>query len=210
MGRGKIEMKKIENAAKMQLSFSKRRYGLYKKAQQLNLLCDAHISLIIRSPTGRFYDFITPTTTAKKMIDRYQKTKKIDLWHTLYQKMKEDLEKLTERNDMLKREIGQRRGKDLDGLSFAQLFQLEQEMNSTLDAVRLLQVRDVKVKTYTLHKQVTSLDGTHERLKHEIAILEGDYLTDVTVANPNSEYGVTHLLTYRPHRGHPVMVMKDA
>uniref|UniRef100_A0A803P9L4 Uncharacterized protein n=1 Tax=Cannabis sativa TaxID=3483 RepID=A0A803P9L4_CANSA len=41
MGRGKIEIKRIENANSRQVTFSKRRAGLLKKAQELAILCDA-------------------------------------------------------------------------------------------------------------------------------------------------------------------------
>ncbi|KAK8607483.1 hypothetical protein V6N13_053216 [Hibiscus sabdariffa] len=41
MGRGKIEIKKIENATSRQVTYSKRRNGLFKKAQELTVPCDA-------------------------------------------------------------------------------------------------------------------------------------------------------------------------
>uniref|UniRef100_A0A0D3GJP8 MADS-box domain-containing protein n=1 Tax=Oryza barthii TaxID=65489 RepID=A0A0D3GJP8_9ORYZ len=41
MGRGKIEMKRIEDATRRQVTFSKRRAGFLKKAHELAVLCDA-------------------------------------------------------------------------------------------------------------------------------------------------------------------------
>ena len=57
MGRGKIEIKKIENANSRQVTFSKRRTGLLKKAQELAILCDAEVAVIIFSNTGKLFEF---------------------------------------------------------------------------------------------------------------------------------------------------------
>ncbi|OEL24287.1 MADS-box transcription factor 27 [Dichanthelium oligosanthes] len=57
MGRGKIEIKRIDNATNRQVTFSKRRSGLFKKAKELAILCDAEVGLIVFSSTGRLYDF---------------------------------------------------------------------------------------------------------------------------------------------------------
>ncbi|GJS50417.1 ribonuclease H-like domain-containing protein [Tanacetum coccineum] len=57
MGRGRIEIKKIENASSRQVTFSKRRTGLMKKAKELAILCDAEVGVIIFSSTGKLYEF---------------------------------------------------------------------------------------------------------------------------------------------------------
>jgi MADS-box transcription factor len=57
MGRGKIEIKKIENPTSRQVTFSKRRGGLLKKAHELAVLCDAEVALIIFSSTGKLFEF---------------------------------------------------------------------------------------------------------------------------------------------------------
>ncbi|KAI3458217.1 hypothetical protein Pfo_014880 [Paulownia fortunei] len=45
MVRGKVQMKRIENASSRQVTFSKRRNGLLKKAYELSVLCDAEAQL---------------------------------------------------------------------------------------------------------------------------------------------------------------------
>ncbi|CAN4098010.1 unnamed protein product [Withania somnifera] len=55
MGRGKIEIKRIENNTNRQVTFCKRRNGLLKKAYELSVLCEAEIALIVFSTRGRFY-----------------------------------------------------------------------------------------------------------------------------------------------------------
>ena len=57
MGRGKIEIKRIENTTNRQVTFCKRRNGLLKKAYELSVLCDAEIALIVFSNRGRLYEY---------------------------------------------------------------------------------------------------------------------------------------------------------
>ncbi|KAM0072391.1 putative transcription factor MADS-type1 family [Helianthus debilis subsp. tardiflorus] len=57
MVRGKTQMRRIENATSRQVTFSKRRNGLLKKAFELSVLCDAEVALIIFSPRGKLYEF---------------------------------------------------------------------------------------------------------------------------------------------------------
>jgi MADS-box transcription factor len=63
MGRGKIEIKLIENQTNRQVTYSKRRNGIFKKAQELTVLCDAQVSLIMQSSTDKIHEYISPTTT---------------------------------------------------------------------------------------------------------------------------------------------------
>ncbi|KAJ8632680.1 hypothetical protein MRB53_026016 [Persea americana] len=57
MVRGKTQLRSIENAASRQVTFSKRRNGLMKKAFELSVLCDVEVALMVFSPTGRLYEF---------------------------------------------------------------------------------------------------------------------------------------------------------
>lgn len=57
MVRGKTEIKRIENATSRQVTFSKRRNGLLKKAFELSVLCDAEVALIVFSNRGKLYEF---------------------------------------------------------------------------------------------------------------------------------------------------------
>lgn len=57
MKRTKIKIKKIDNITARQVTFSKRRRGLFKKAQELSVLCDAEVGLIVFSATGKLYEY---------------------------------------------------------------------------------------------------------------------------------------------------------
>ncbi|XP_052184907.1 MADS-box protein SOC1-like isoform X1 [Diospyros lotus] len=70
MVRGKVQMKRIENATSRQVTFSKRRNGLLKKAYELSVLCDAEVALIIFSPKGRLNEF--SSSNMQRIIERYR------------------------------------------------------------------------------------------------------------------------------------------
>ncbi|XP_077216878.1 agamous-like MADS-box protein AGL104 isoform X2 [Tasmannia lanceolata] len=53
MGRAKLQIKKIEKTTDRQVTFSKRRNGLIKKAYELSILCDTDVALIMFSTSGR-------------------------------------------------------------------------------------------------------------------------------------------------------------
>ncbi|KAK4599273.1 hypothetical protein RGQ29_009361 [Quercus rubra] len=57
MGRVKLQIKRIENTTSRQVTFSKRRNGLIKKAYELSVLCDVDVALIMFSPSGRLGHF---------------------------------------------------------------------------------------------------------------------------------------------------------
>jgi len=63
-------MKRIENATSRQVTFSKRRNGLLKKAFELSVLCDAEVALIVISPRGKLYEFAS--ASVQKTIERYR------------------------------------------------------------------------------------------------------------------------------------------
>uniref|UniRef100_A0A5B7A4J7 Floral homeotic protein AGAMOUS n=1 Tax=Davidia involucrata TaxID=16924 RepID=A0A5B7A4J7_DAVIN len=71
MGRGKIEIKRIENTTNRQVTFCKRRNGLLKKAYELSVLCDAEVALIVFSSRGRLYEY--SNNSVKATIERYKK-----------------------------------------------------------------------------------------------------------------------------------------
>ncbi|KAL3643613.1 hypothetical protein CASFOL_014428 [Castilleja foliolosa] len=59
-GRKKIEIKLIQDENARSVTFSKRRVGLFKKAAELSILCEAQIGLIVFSLSGKAYSFGHP------------------------------------------------------------------------------------------------------------------------------------------------------
>ncbi|KAF3636718.1 putative deacetylvindoline O-acetyltransferase-like [Capsicum annuum] len=62
MGRGKITIRRIDNSTSRQVTFSKRRNGLLKKAKELAILCDAEVGVIIFSSTSKLHDYANTST----------------------------------------------------------------------------------------------------------------------------------------------------
>ncbi|KAK1289571.1 MADS-box transcription factor 29 [Acorus calamus] len=53
MGRVKLKIKRLENTSGRQITYSKRRAGILKKAKELSILCDIDIVILMFSPTGK-------------------------------------------------------------------------------------------------------------------------------------------------------------
>ncbi|MCL7042573.1 hypothetical protein MKW94_014900 [Papaver nudicaule] len=70
-GRQKIKIEKIQSKSKMLVTFSKRKKGLFKKAEELSVLCGAEIGLVAFSPAGKPFVFGNPHL----LIDRFVNNK---------------------------------------------------------------------------------------------------------------------------------------
>ncbi|KAF8410283.1 hypothetical protein HHK36_002808 [Tetracentron sinense] len=69
MGRQKIEIKRIKDENNRQVTFSKRRSGLFKKASELCTLCGAETAIIVFSPAGKAFSFGHPCVDT--VVDRF-------------------------------------------------------------------------------------------------------------------------------------------
>ncbi|KAF8410522.1 hypothetical protein HHK36_003053 [Tetracentron sinense] len=195
MGRGKIEIKRIENSTNRQVTYSKRRNGIFKKANELSVLCDAKVSLIMISANDKIHEYISPSTTTKQIYDQYQHIKRIDLWSSHYEKMQANLNKLKEINHNLRREIRQRTGGDLNGLSFDELRGLEQNMEESVKIVRDRKYRVIGTQTDTYKKKEARNDDPHYGLVDN----GGEYESAVGQANGGSQFFAFRLQPSRPN-----------
>ncbi|KAI3889266.1 hypothetical protein MKX03_003943 [Papaver bracteatum] len=66
-GRKKIEIKRIMNENARQIAFSKRKAGVFKKAHEIGTLCGAQVAVIVNSPAGSPFSYISDET----VINRY-------------------------------------------------------------------------------------------------------------------------------------------
>ncbi|XP_062173853.1 agamous-like MADS-box protein FUL-L isoform X1 [Alnus glutinosa] len=71
MGRGKVQLKRIEDKISRQVTFSKRKSGLMKKANELAVLCDVEVALLIFSDRGRLYEFCS-AESLEEILERYR------------------------------------------------------------------------------------------------------------------------------------------
>ncbi|KAI8031252.1 Agamous-like MADS-box protein AGL61 [Camellia lanceoleosa] len=60
-GRRKIEMKLIPSKSARQVAFSKRRLGIFKKANELCILTGCEIGIVVFSPSGKAFSFGHPS-----------------------------------------------------------------------------------------------------------------------------------------------------
>ncbi|XP_065873820.1 MADS-box protein FLOWERINGUS C-like [Euphorbia lathyris] len=72
MGRKKIAIKPIEEKSIRQVTFSKRRNGLFKKARELSVLCDIEIGVIIFSGSGKLYQFCNSSNSLADILNKYR------------------------------------------------------------------------------------------------------------------------------------------
>ncbi|KAK4280286.1 hypothetical protein QN277_011928 [Acacia crassicarpa] len=160
MGRGRVELKRIENKINRQVTFAKRRNGLLKKAYELSVLCDAEVALIVFSNRGKLYEFCS-TSSMLKTLERYQKcsygsvevskpAKELETSYREYLKLKGRMESLqrTQRNLL---------GEDLGPLNSKELEQLERQLDSSLKQVR-------SIKTQFMLDQLSDLQNKEQVL----------------------------------------------
>ncbi|KAI3748573.1 hypothetical protein L6452_11731 [Arctium lappa] len=69
LGRQKIKIAKIQIKNHLQVTFSKRRSGLFKKASELCTLCGVEIAIVVFSPAGKVFSFGHPKV--ESIVDRF-------------------------------------------------------------------------------------------------------------------------------------------
>ncbi|KAJ4974244.1 hypothetical protein NE237_007418 [Protea cynaroides] len=71
MGRVKLKIKRLENTSGRQVTYSKRRSGILKKARELSILCDIDIALLMFSPTGKATLCLGERSTIEEVIAKF-------------------------------------------------------------------------------------------------------------------------------------------
>ncbi|KAK6945937.1 Transcription factor, MADS-box [Dillenia turbinata] len=70
LGRRKIRIAQIEKRTNLQVTFSKRKLGIFKKASELAILCGVEIAIILFSPGGKVLAFGSPDV--QSVISRFR------------------------------------------------------------------------------------------------------------------------------------------
>ncbi|GAB2303415.1 MADS-box transcription factor [Dionaea muscipula] len=173
MGRGKVVVKRIENKMSMQVTFSKRRAGLMKKARELAVLCDAEIALIIFNARGKLFDFASlGPGRIMETIERYQRscdeprlqyqdqptTIEAQNWH-------HELSKLKARYEALKVEQKHLLGEDLGVLSVKELEALERRLEVAVSHARQRKNQLLTQEMDALRRKERQLGDINKELK---------------------------------------------
>ncbi|KAG2240439.1 hypothetical protein Bca52824_090757 [Brassica carinata] len=170
MVRGKTEMKRIENSTSRQVTFSKRRNGLLKKAFELSVLCDAEVALIIFSSSSKLYEF--SSAGIAKTIERYQRrVKEIGVNHKRddnFQQARGETYGLTKKIEQL--EISKRKllGEGIDACSIEELQQLENQLERGLTRIRAKKYQLLREETEKLKEEESNLIKENKELKEKL------------------------------------------
>ncbi|CAL4968606.1 unnamed protein product [Urochloa decumbens] len=180
MGRGKIVIRRIDNSTSRQVTFSKRRNGIFKKAKELAILCDAEVGLMIFSSTGRLYEY--SSTSMKSVIDRYGKAKEeqqvaanpnseLKFWQREAASLRQQLHNLQENHRQLM-------GEDLSGLNVKELQSLENQLETSLRGVRskkdhllIDEIHELNRKASLFHQENMDLYNKINQIRQENAEL---------------------------------------
>ncbi|XP_031493397.1 truncated transcription factor CAULIFLOWER A-like isoform X2 [Nymphaea colorata] len=172
MGRGKVQLKRIENKISRQVTFSKRRNGLLKKAQEISVLCDAEVALIVFSTKGKLYEYSSDSSMTR-ILERYERYS-----HTEGDPVVTDLDsqegwpveykKLRSRFELLQKTQRQYMGEELEPLSIKELHQLELQLDSSLKRIRLRKTQLLLDSITELRKKAMSLQQQNEDLARKV------------------------------------------
>lgn len=186
-------MRRIENATSRQVTFSKRRNGLLKKAFELSVLCDAEVALIIFSPRGKLYEFASSSMQAT--IERYEKhTKEIQANKppeddSNIQQLKQETATMIKKIEQL--EAAKRRllGENLGNCTIEELQQLEQQLELSVDTIRTRKMVVYKEQIQQLKEKGKALAAENAILceKYGIQTQRGGSSEERAVAAPSTE-----------------------
>ncbi|KAL3525825.1 hypothetical protein ACH5RR_014197 [Cinchona calisaya] len=161
MGRGKVELKRIENKISRQVTFSKRRSGLVKKAHEISVLCDAEVALIVFSTKGKLFHYSTHSSMERilERHERYSYAEKRLNGTDSEPKDDRSLEypKLMSKIELLQRNIKRCVGEELDPLSLRELLSLEQQLDTALKRIRTR-------KNQVMHESLSELQKKEKLL----------------------------------------------
>ncbi|KAK9015877.1 hypothetical protein V6N11_006967 [Hibiscus sabdariffa] len=155
MGRGRVELKKIENKINRQVTFSKRRNGLLKKAYELSVLCDAEIALVIFSNRGKLFEF--SSSGMSKTLERYQRCCFVPQNNRLEhetQSWYQEVIKLKAKYEALQRTQRHLLGEDLGPLNMKELQKLEKQLEGALAMARQRKTQIMMEQMEELRKKV--------------------------------------------------------
>nr|ACG39516.1 MADS-box transcription factor 32 [Zea mays] len=127
MGRGRSEIKRIENPTQRQSTFYKRRDGLFKKARELSVLCDVDLLLLLFSTSGKLYQATTHTK----------------VWTDIRQERRAELEKAEQMCELMEKELRVMTVDDGEQYTVPSLELLEHSLEAAVRKVRSEKDRNI-------------------------------------------------------------------
>ncbi|KAH7686309.1 MADS-box transcription factor plant protein [Dioscorea alata] len=196
MGRGKIEIKRIENTTNRQVTFCKRRNGLLKKAYELSVLCDAEVALIVFSSRGRLYEYAN--SSVRTTIERYKKacsgspnTGSIKEADSQY--YQQEASKLRQQITNLQNSNRNLMGEALSTMSLRDLKQLENRLEKGISKIRTkknellyaeieyMQKREIELQNDNMYLRNKITEN--ERVQQQMSMLPGNTMMTMTMSS---------------------------
>ncbi|KAF5731114.1 MADS17 protein [Tripterygium wilfordii] len=180
MGRGKVVLKKIQNKINRQVTFSKRRGGLLKKAHELSVLCDAQVALIIFSSHGKLFEFASTDIT--KIFEKYRQfshpsqdnnAADLDETEASYQMVS----RLRAKFESLCRSQRHLQGEEIGTLGVKELHKIEKKLDRALLKARQRKTQLMLELLEEERKKERALEEENEQLKFELQ--EGQHIQAV-------------------------------
>nr|AZA14800.1 MADS-box protein 2 [Pinus taeda] len=174
MGKTKMEMKRIQNPSRRQVTFSKRKNGLLKKAFELSVLCDAEVALIIFSETGKICEFASHDDMAT-ILEKYRIYTETDgnMESSSVQSVKireSQLKALREKMNKLKKKERNMVGEDLDSLTMKELQRLENQLQIGIKRISDKKMKILVQSSKLLLQKVRALEEEKIELETKLRI----------------------------------------
>ncbi|KAF9672496.1 hypothetical protein SADUNF_Sadunf11G0048300 [Salix dunnii] len=172
LGRGKVEIKRIENTTNRQVTFCKRRNGLLKKAYELSVLCDAEVALIVFSSRGRLYEY--SNNSVKSTIERYKKacadsSSNGSVCEANAQFYQQEAAKLRSQIGNLQNSNRNMLGESLSALSVKELKSLETKLEKGISRIRSKKEIDLHNNNQLLRAKIAE----NERKRQNMNLMPG-------------------------------------
>ncbi|KAM7459684.1 hypothetical protein LguiA_036678 [Lonicera macranthoides] len=202
MGRGKIEIKRIENNTNRQVTFCKRRNGLLKKAYELSVLCDAEVALIVFSSRGRVYEY--SNNSIRGTIERYKKatvdsSMPLSTQEINAQFYQQESKKLRQQIQLLQNSNRHLMGEGLGSLDAKELKQLENRLDRGITRIRSKKHEMILAETEFLQRRETELEHENACLRAKIA--ENERVQELGMMSTSEQQDYNAIHTYLARSG---------
>ncbi|XP_031400121.1 MADS-box protein FBP24 isoform X1 [Punica granatum] len=170
MGRGKIAIRRIENKTTRQVTFAKRRAGLFKKTNELSVLCDAQIGLIVFSSTGKLFQYTSEASSMEQIISRYLTATGSQMPQPTddQQQVQAELRRMRRETHNLQLSLQHYTANDLSTVRIEDLNNLEQQVEYSLNKVRARKYELLQQQTDNLRRKEKMLQDENEKIFHMI------------------------------------------
>ncbi|KAK4371949.1 hypothetical protein RND71_007333 [Anisodus tanguticus] len=178
MVRGKTQMRRIENATSRQVTFSKRRNGLLKKAFELSVLCDAEVGLVIFSPRGKLYEFASSRIgSIQEIIERYRRHTKdkvqpenqsvSDMQHS-----KHETASLMKKIELLESSKRKLLGEGLGSCTLKEVQQIEKQLERCVSTIRAQKMQVFREQMERLKEKEKALAAENAMMREKFGGLQ--------------------------------------